>query len=127
MRRGIRKERGRAAETQIAACMVVGDQNPLADQRGKRFGDPVRTLEVKVHDFEVRPSKQPDEFCNVAGRPFRAGKRMHLDSECLERFGEWPAAVHHGDLNIESASIAMAEHVQQSSLRPSQVKMIDDM
>jgi hypothetical protein len=52
---------------------------------------------------------------------------MHLDSECLERFGEWPATMHNRYLDIESASIAMAEHVQQSSLRPSQVKMIDDM
>jgi hypothetical protein len=52
---------------------------------------------------------------------------MHFDSECLEGVGEWPAAVHHGDLDIESGSIAMTEHIQQSGLRPPEVEMIYDM
>jgi hypothetical protein len=52
---------------------------------------------------------------------------MHLYSECFERAGEWPAAVHYGDLDVETGSIAMAEHIEQSGLRPAQIEMIDDV
>ena len=63
MRAGVRQEGTRTAKPQIPAGMIVCDQDPLPDQRGKRLGNPVRALQVEMNNLKIRVAEQPDEFC----------------------------------------------------------------
>ena len=74
MRGGIWQERTRTAKSQISACVVVCDPDPLSNQRGKRLGNPVRSLKVKMNNLKIRIPEQPDKFCDIGGRPFFPGE-----------------------------------------------------
>ena len=93
MRGGVRQERTRTAKPQIPAGVIVCDQDPLSYQRGKRLGNPVRALQVKMHNLKIRVAEQPDEFGDIAGRPFvraRANARLMPSASSASANGPRP-------------------------------------
>ena len=58
MRESIGQERARATKPKISAGMIVRDPDPLADERGERLGNPVRSLQVEMNDLKIRVPKQ---------------------------------------------------------------------
>jgi hypothetical protein len=74
MRGGIRQKRTGTAKPQISAGVVVCDPNPLSNQRGKRLGDPIRPLKVKMNNLKICIAEQPHKFCDIGGRPFFPGE-----------------------------------------------------
>jgi hypothetical protein len=107
--------------------MIVRNPDSLADERGERFGNPVRSLQVEMNDLKIRVPKQAAKFRDIGWGPFLTRERMHRDSDGFERFSKWPPAVHDRDLHVKRGPVAVSKHVQKRRLRPAEIEMIDDV
>jgi hypothetical protein len=50
---------------------------------------------------------------------------VHSDPQLLQRIGEWPAAMHDGNFDVEGGAIAVAKHVNKGGLCSAEVEMVD--